>query len=160
MNKYIDSEAKQHLMKLVQFGAEVQVVSSKMVYVKFNLEQNIEVAYVYNINKRNKYFLERIKPYPIIIKEFDTDREVIDIIKIDYTQFANAVKSHNIHEFVQANKALHQTIKSFEDLFLYYNIPHDVITKIDKNIKEIQDTIKETVSKCNRVFFDKDPENI
>jgi len=160
MNKYIDSEAKQHVMKLVQFGAKVQVVSSKMVYVKFNLDQDIEVSYIYNINKNNKYFLERIKPYPISIKEFDTDREVIDVIKIDYYQFANAVKSHNIHEFVKANKELHQVIKSFEDLFLYYNIPHDAITNIDKNIKEIQEIISKTASKSNRVFFDKDPENL
>ena len=84
MDKYLNSEANQHVMKLVLLGAQVQLVSGKMVYVKFVLENDFQLSYVYHINKNNKYFLERIKPYPLPIKEFATTDEVIDIIKLDY----------------------------------------------------------------------------
>jgi len=160
MDKYVNSETSQHIMKLIQLGANVQVVSGKMVYVKFVLAQDVEVAYVYHINKKNKYYLERIKPYPLPLKEFNSSSEVIETIKIDYDQYSNAVKSHNINKFVEVNKNLHHTIKSFEDLFLYYNIPHELIKKIDTSITEIQTLIDNSSTECNRVFFDKEPETL
>ncbi len=160
MDKYINSETSQHIMKLIQLGANVQVVSGKMVYVKFVLEHDLEVSYVYHINKNKKYFLERIKPYPLSLREFDSASDVIETIKIDFNQYTNAVKSHNIQKFVKINKDLHETIKAFEDLFLYYNIPTELISKIETSIGEIRNYITKSSTECNRVYFDKDPENI
>ncbi|PAT01353.1 hypothetical protein CI105_07175 [Candidatus Izimaplasma bacterium ZiA1] len=160
MNKYINSEANQHVMKLIQLGAAVQVVSGKMVYASFKFEQDVEVSYAYNINKNNKYFLERIKPYPLSIKEFENPEDVIELIKIDYDQFTNAVKSHNIKNFIKINNSLNKSIKAFEDLFLYYNIPAEYTQKIEHNIEKIQETIQKASKECNRVFFTKEPENL
>jgi len=160
MNKYINSEANQHVMKLLLLGASVQLVSGKMVYVKFQLENNIEVSYVYHINKKNNYFLERIKPYPLPIKEFCTAEEIIDIIQLDYFQYKNAVKSKNIREFIEINKDLHKSMKSFEDLFLYYNIPLESLNTIKKNISEVKALIAKGPESYERLFFDKDPENL
>jgi len=100
MNKYVQSETNQHVMKLIQMGADVTVVSGQMVYVSFDINDEIKVSYVYNINKKNRYFLERIRPYPISVKEFETAEDICNIIKIDVEQFRNAVKSHNIHDFI------------------------------------------------------------
>lgn len=160
MNKYVNSEVNQHLMKLLQLGANVQVVSGKLIFVKFKLQNDVEVAYVYNINKHNKYFLERLKPYKLPIREFDSASDVIDIIKIDVEQFQAACNSHKIRNFININKDLHHTIKSFEDLFLYYNIPTECVTKLEASLKDIKDTIKKTAIESNRIFFDKDPENL
>jgi len=160
MDKYINSEASQHIMKLLLLGANVQVVSGKTVYVNFKLNDNIEVAYVYHINKHNKYYLERIKPYPLAIREFDTDADVVDIIKIDYEQYKNAINSHNINHFININRTLHKSAKAFEDLFLYYNISDEVFSSIEKNIQNIHDTIKKASTESKRLFFEKDPENL
>jgi len=160
MNKYVISETSQHVMKLRQLGASVQVVRSQMIYVVFKFNQDIEVEYVYNINKKNKYFLERIKPYPIPIKEFDTADDIVAIIAIDIDQFKNAVKSHKICDFININKNFHKTMMSFEDLFLYYNVPTKYVSKIKENIKEIDAIIKEATTESVRVFFDKEPENL
>lgn len=160
MDKYVNSEVSQHIMYLIQIGANVQVVNGKMVYVKVNLDQNIQVSYVYHINKNNKYFLERIKPYPLPIKEFNTTKEVIDTIKIDIDQYRNAINSRNINQFIQINRDLHQAIKTFEDLFLYYNIKPETIERINKSLNSIRNEINESKTQCNRVFFEKDPENI
>lgn len=160
MDKYVNSEVNQHLMKLLQLGANVQVVSGKMIYVKFTLDHDVTVAYVYNINKHNKYFLERIKPYPLPIKEFDSADDVIEIIRIDVEQFKNACNSHNIREFISISKDLHQTIKSFEDLFLYYNIPAECINSLGTSLEKIKEIIKKASTDSNRLFFEKEPENL
>jgi len=160
MDKYINSEASQHIMKLLLLGANVQVVSGKTVYVKFNLNENLDVAYVYHINKHNKYYLERIKPYPLAIREFDTDADVVEVISIDYIQYKNAINSHNITHFVDINKNLHKTAKAFEDLFLYYNISDEVFKSIENNIADIHKTITQASKESKRLFFDKDPENL
>ncbi len=160
MQKYINSETNQHIMKLIMIGANVQVVSGKMVYVKFKLKQDIELSYVYHINKNNKYFLERIKPYPLPLKELESTEDVINTIQVDYEQYKNAVNSHNIKGFVSINNKITETIKSFEDLFLYYNIPSELVEKIETDITSLRDAIKKTSTECNRVYFDKEPENL
>lgn len=160
MNKYVNSEVSQHVMKLLQIGASVQVVRGKMIYVKYNVSPDFEVAYVYHVNKKNKYFLERIKPYPVPIKEFDTANDVINIIKIDIEQYTKAIQSKRITDFIEINNGLHQAIKSFEDLFLYYNVDNDCIENIKADVKDIQDRVKIASCKCERLFFEKDPENL
>jgi hypothetical protein len=160
MDRYVNVETTFHMMNLLQLGATVQVVSGKMVYVQFELETGLKVAYVYHINKNNHYFLERIKPYPLPIKEIENAKEVIELIQIDYEQFKNAVHTNKIHEFVETNKEMHQTMKSFEDLFLYYNVPENIIHQIHENLNAIQKTIKETSEKSERLYFKKDPDNL
>ncbi len=159
MKKFIDSQASQHEMKLIQMGAKVEQINSKMCYIEFNID-DIEVSYVYNINKNNKYFLERIKPYPLPIKDFEKEEDVVKLIYIDIEQFKNASKSKNIDEFIHINTELNKTIKQFEDLFLYYNVPHIETEIITEKINEIHDEIIKTKENSERVFFDKDPDNL
>lgn len=160
MRKYINAEAMQHAMKLAQMGATVQQINSKMCYVTFELNEDIKLEYVYNINSKEKYFLERIKPYPLPIKVFDKEEDLIDIIEIDLEQFKNAMKSHNLKNFVKINKKLNDTIKRFEDLFLYYNVPSIEVDIIMEEIKKIDEEIVKTKEISERVYFKKDPENI
>lgn len=159
MQKYINSEASQHEMKLRQLGAKVEKVSGKTLFVEF-LVNGVEISYTYNINKKGKYFLERIKPYPLPIKEFDTEDDVIDLIDIDIKQFSNAVKSKNIITFIEISKQLNRLNKEFEDLYLYYNIPKEKMRSIMGKLHAIHEEIIETKECCDRVFYGKDPENI
>jgi hypothetical protein len=159
MRKYINAEASQHEMKLIQMGAQVKQVNSKMCFVKFR-KDDFTVSYVYNINNHNKYFLERIKPYPIITKEFDTEEDVIKTIEIDIKQFENASKSKNFEHFIRINNQLLQLRKEFEDLYLYYNIPSNEIAIIMNQLKAVHQEIIHTKNESQRVFFEKEPENI
>lgn len=159
MRKYINAEAMQHSMKLIQMGAKVNQVNSKMCYVAFEVGK-IDLEYVYNINGKGQYFLERIKPYPLPMKVYEREEDLIDIIEIDVEQFKNAVNSHNIDEFICINSKLNETIKKFEDLFLYYNVAEIEAKKIVSKINEIQDMIKETKDVSERVYFRKEPDNI
>lgn len=159
MRKYINAEAMQHSMKLIQMGGTVQQVNSKLCYVKFKVGE-VDLEYAYNINGKGQYFLERIKPYPLPMKVYEREEDLIDIIEIDVEQFKNAVKSHNIDEFICINSKLNETIKKFEDLFLYYNVAEIKAKEIVSKINEIQEMIKETKDISERVYFKKEPDNI
>jgi len=156
-NKYINAEIMQQSMKLKQMGADVTVINSKLCYISFDLS-GFKVSYVYNVNKKNRYFLERIKPYPLPLREFDSEDDVIEIIDIDLSQFKNAIKSHNIEEFINIARKLDSVFHKFEDLFLYYNLPEAEVKRLSDEILEFDrdiDRIKET---SERICFDKEPE--
>lgn len=159
MRKYIDAEAIQHSMKLQQMGAKVHQINSKMCYIEFDLGK-IKLEYVYNINGKGKYFLERIKPYPLPLKVFETEMDIVEIIKLDLSQFKNAIQSKNIENFVQINQMLNMSIKKFEDLFLYYNVPTFDMREMKKKIEEIDNLIELIKDDSVRIFFDKEPDNL
>ena len=156
---YVNVEASQHEMRLIQMGAKVEQVSGKMCYVKFVVE-GLPIEYVYNLNKKNEYFLERIKPYPLPVRSFENVSDIVDVIDVDIKQFKNAVKSKNIENFTKINKELIETVKKFEDLFLYYNVPSAEVDSIIEKINEIQHVIIKTKESAERVFFDKEPDNL
>lgn len=160
MNKYMNTDVVKHTMKLQLLGAEVKVISGKVVYVEFTINEDLEVSYVYSINKHNKYFLERIKPYPLAIREYDNDDDIIDIIMLDYLQYKDSANSNNINKFVNINRNLNKAIKTFEDLFLYYNVSEEVLNSIEHDIKNIDKTIKKASQESERLFFDKEPDNL
>ncbi|RKD28979.1 hypothetical protein [Thermohalobacter berrensis] len=159
MRKYMTAEINRHEMVLVQMGAKVDVINSFMCYVSFDIA-GTEVAYVYNVNKKNKYYLERVAPYPQPAGTFDTEKDVIDVIKIDIEQFKNAKNSRVFDLFLNVNQEIAKTSRNFEDLYLYYNVPHEYTNKIKSKIKEIQDLIKEARDKSERVYFKKNPDTL
>jgi hypothetical protein len=58
-------------------------LSYKKIYVEFKLENDLEFAYVYHINKKGKYYLESIKLYPLPVKELETPEDGVELIRID-----------------------------------------------------------------------------
>lgn len=156
---YLNVEASQQEMKLIQMGAKVEQINSKMCYIKFLIE-GIPVEYVYNLNKKNKYFLERIKPYPLAIRSYEKVEDIVNVIEVDVRQFRNVAKSKNVQNFVNVTKEFIGIIKRFEDLILYYNVPADRVGTIMSKIGEINQEITEIKETANRVFFDKEPENL
>lgn len=156
MKRYIGAEASEHEMKFIQMGAKVEQINSKMCYIRFELG-SLNVEYAYNINKKGKYFLERIKPYPLPINVFEKEEDIVEVIAVDIRQFKNAINSKNIDKFIDINNELHTMIKAFEDLFLYYNVPSFKAGAIMEKIKGIEEEIHETQRQSERVFFEKDP---
>jgi len=153
----MNPEITKHQMILKQLGAKVDVISSFMCYITFDVE-GTKVSYVYNINHKNRYFLERVEPYPEVAGTFNTEEDVIETIKIDIEQFRNAKLSKVFDLFIDINKEMSKTIRSFEDLYLYYNVPRECAESIKDKLKEIQEAIQKAKDKSDRVYFKKDPE--
>lgn len=159
MRKYMMAEAVKHDTIFSQLGADVHVMNSLLCYITFDID-GTEISYVYNINKKDKYFLQRIKPYPEPAGTFNSEDELIDIIKIDIEQFRNAKNSNVFNEFIKINKGLNETVRNFEDLYLYYNVPHETIDDIKDKLASIQKMINDTKICCKRVYEKKNPDTI
>lgn len=157
MRKLVKAELALQTMKLRQMGAKVTVINSMMCYVKFDVDGLI-VTYVYNVNKDERYFLERIKPYPVPLRESDSEEDVIDIIEVDLEQFKNVKNKSYIDKFVQINQRFSKTMQRFEDLCLYYDVNEESINKIFSEIDCIDAEIKFAKENSKRIYYKKDPE--
>lgn len=159
-DRFANAQMDAQLMVLKQMGANIKVFTSKACYVEFETG-DIIVSYFYNANKHDKYFLSRIRPYPeSILDGFDDENDVINMIAEDIKQFKNAMHSHNIDEFICTNKMQVENITLLEELFLYYNVKKEDLDKICDKVKELQDLIRSCANEENRVYTDKNPQNI
>lgn len=159
MRQLINAEVMTQTLKLQQIGAKVHAINSQLCYVNFDIG-GFQIQYVYNVNRDGNYFLERIKPYPLPLKEFESEQDVVDIIEIDVEQFKNALKSHNIETFINLSRELNHALKKFEDLFLYYNIPGTEVQKMLDKIQNFEKDIETLKTSSERLYFRKDPDNI
>lgn len=153
---YMEMQANQHEMVLKQMGGEVLQMPSKCCYVRFQVG-DFRLAYVYNINKSKRFFLERLKPYPLPLQEYEKEEDVIETIKIDLEQFENAANSKNISSFIKVNQELNKTAKAFEDLFLYYNVETFHTATILEKIEEIKQEISKTIDDSERIYKKSEP---
>ncbi len=156
MRKIINTaEVSENTIKLQQLGAKIQVINSTMCYVNFELD-GLTLQYVYNMNRRGNYFLERTKPYPLAIAEFTSENDLVKLIKSDLQKFKNALKLPHIEKYITIAKLISTTFTSFEDTFLNYDIPDEKVDKIYKKILAlnmeidvIQELAKESYEKDN-----------
>lgn len=144
-------------MVLKQLGAEVVSIHGLQCFIKFMID-GIEVSYAYNINKKDKYYLQRIKPYHMSAGVFDNVTDVVDSIKTDVEQFKNAVKSGNFEDFLKLNSNIIEAARNFENLFLNYNVDKKYIEEFMNDINTFKMKVSKCVEESERVFFTKAPE--
>ncbi len=159
MRGYIISEESEHEMKLVQMGAKVEQINSKMSFISFDIN-GLKVEYVYNINTKDQFYLERIKPYPLDLITLDSEEDIVKVIAVDLEQFKHAMTSSNIKNFIKVGGELNEALKKFEDLFLYYNISKEECDLILEKVEEVIKEVYHAKEISNRVYFEKDPVNL
>ncbi len=143
--------------ELRSLGAHVLDIQGIMFYLKFKISGH-KISYIYHLNPDNTYFLERVKPYSMVIGDFNTEEDIVDVIRIDIDQFKNAMNSHNFSKFIEVDNNISKLVRIFEDLYLYYNIEENDIDTLNKDLKNVLHTIKDIKSRSNRVYFKKDPD--
>lgn len=61
---------------------------------------------------------------------------------------------------MKINQDLHNTAHRFEDLFLYFNVPHEYLDAILAKSAELQALINKAKTKAQRIYIKKDPETL
>lgn len=146
---------KEELKKL---GARVLDIQGIMFYVKFILNDNVKLSYIYHLNPDNTYFLERIKPYSMAIGEYDNEEDIVDTIRVDLEQFKNAMNSKNFVNFIEIDNKISKLVRIFEDLYLYYNIEEEDLDKLKDGVYNVLEIIKDIKGHSERVYYKKDPD--
>lgn len=123
-------------MELKQLGATVQSVHGIVCYISFFVS-NTKITYLYNINKHNHYFLQRINPYPLSVGEFKKESEIIAFVKKDIKRF-ELVSSHACFQrYIDLNLGFYESLNKMENLF----IDHDMSEKNFKKLETALDSL-------------------
>lgn len=133
-------------VSLRQLGAtRVKEISSVMYFVEFALTDTLTISYIYNITHKEKYYLQRVKPYPIPQGKFADEREIVDYITKDVNKFRNATRSSNFQAFLDVTEKVGTITDCMEKLFLNYNVHGNDLnllnTQLDSLISDM-DTIR------------------
>lgn len=123
-------------MRLTQMGAKVTSLHGIVSFIHFTIDQT-ELFYVYNINAKDEYFLQMVKPYPAGAGIFSKPQDIIEYIKKDIRQFQNATNSNVFGEFVAVNQGLYTLIRSIKCVFMTYNVPKEKMRQIKEKVDEI-----------------------
>ncbi len=93
---------------LRQLGASsIKEIRNGILYIaKFELSEDLCVTYVFDVTKRDRYFLQRVTPYPISHGDFTSAQEVVEFIRKDIRKFRNAQNSHNFPKFLDTTNAM------------------------------------------------------
>ena len=128
-----------------------------MFLVKFKYEA-YKITYAYHITENNTYYLERLQPYFLGIGEYNSEEEIVEVIKVDLEQFLIEMHSSNFSQFIEIDNHLSQLVRLFEDLYLYYNISKDDLGKLDDSVDGILEHIKDIMKRSARVYTKKEPD--
>ncbi len=124
--------------KLRQLGAsEIREIRNGILYIiHFEFDADLHVVYVLDVTKRDKYFLQRVSPYPMSQGRFSSAGEVVKFIERDIKKFENATHSHNFQQFIQIADSVTRLSHAIELLFLERNISKEDMDSISKHLDE------------------------
>ncbi|MBS5787333.1 MAG: hypothetical protein KIC98_05450 [Clostridioides difficile] len=129
---------------LRQLGAtKIRKIRSYLYFIEFQLSEEWKVTYSYNINTKDEYFLQRIKPYPIPQGVFSDEYEVVSFITKDLKKFVNAKNSSNFPTFVEVTRKVNSINDEMEKLFLNYNVETDDLENLNSKLDNISKNIED-----------------
>lgn len=135
-------EADSIELLLRQLGAtEIKKVRGILYFIEFDIDEDLQVSYCYNINKKGKYFLQRINPYPISEGVFGTEIEVVTFITKDLKKFKNAKNSTNFKKFLEITNKVNKMTDTIEYLFLNYNVDGEDMDTLNRELDDISTTV-------------------
>ena len=141
---YVSAQQDNVAMLLKQLGADVKQINGLVCFVRF-LVGGEELLYVYNLNAKDQYYLQRAMPYPMSAGVFPTTDAIAEYIENDLHAFQNAMNSGHFAEFVDLGRRVAAFSKGFEDAFLRYNISGDCFAEAQKNVAKLEHVLSAMV---------------
>lgn len=133
-------------------ASDIQKIHGVLYFITFKLGDT-EISYTYNINTKNKYFLQRIKPYPIPEGIFSDEEQVVEFIKRDLKKLKNAEHSNNFSQFIEVTNMISATSKEIELFFLNYNVDKECLEKLSKELAAIRGIIHDAKERSNHIIL-------
>lgn len=138
--------------RLRYIGAtDIKKIHGILYFIEFEIDNNLKVSYTYNINSKNKYYLQRIKPYPIPEGVFDKEYEIVSFIEKDIKKFMNAKKSNNFDLFLKITDELNTISFDIEELFLNYNIDKMDLDKLKFELDNILNLFERSKNRSPKI---------
>ncbi len=128
------------VMELHQLGAKVKSLHGIVCYITFVVD-GTKITYLYNINKDNEYFLQRISPYPLSVGAFGTEGGIVRFIKDDIKKF-ECTSSHNCFQrFIELNLSFQQALDDMENLFIHCDMTEENFELMEDAVRNFKNTL-------------------
>ena len=129
-------------LRLRQMGAtKIQGSLRSTNLVLFQIDEEFELKYIYNVKDDEVIYLQRLSPYPISRVKFQCEDDVIEFIQEDITTFRNARKSSNFDTFIKLTSTTSQLVETLEDLFLFYNVSKDDFDELTELMDKVHNKL-------------------
>ncbi len=148
------------IQSLKEMGAEVIDIEGIMVFVRIDLDDKLQITYLYHRNPDGTFMLERIKPYVLLIGEYESEEVVFDTIVNDLDQLSNACKSHKFDSFIETTGLLVKVTRDLDDLFLYYNINDEDMQYIHDSVKVLWQSLYRIKNHSERIYYKTEPQSL
>ncbi|AEB75566.1 hypothetical protein CbC4_0886 [Clostridium botulinum BKT015925] len=86
------------------------------------------------------------------IATFENEEDIINTIKEDIFKFKNARNSNKFSRFIETNKDLVKIAKSFEDIYLHYNVSKYDLNDIDEQMAKFKDKLNNIIQQNEIVY--------
>ena len=106
---------------------------------------------MFDVTKRDRYFLQRVTPYPISHGDFTSAQEVVEFIRKDIRKFRNAQNSHNFPKFLDTTNAMVLFSHAVELLFLERNVTPEDLDSIYQTIQSGLHKIKDIHDRAPKI---------
>lgn len=127
-------------MELHQLGATVKSLHGIVCYISFMID-NTKITYLYNINKDNQYFLQRISPYPLSVGAFNTEGDIVKFIKDDIKKFECTSSHHCFQRFINLNLSFQKALDDMEHLFIRCDMSEESFQMMEDAVKNFNNTL-------------------
>lgn len=148
-------------MALRQLGAtSIDSKICKMNLIKFEISDDLTLSYICNTVGQERIYMMRLSPYPIRNARFDSVDSVVEYISRDITLFKNATLTNKYSTFLDILDKSSIMREEIENLFLFYKIDRDTLDKINEEMDDIIEKIKNTDKKQLQEIIDIREEDI
>ena len=84
-------------LNLRQLGGKVSQFNSQMHLVEFDISEDCVVSYIFTITNQDKFYLQRIKPYPLSEEKYSNVQQIVEFIKKDIDKMCIRDRSYLYH---------------------------------------------------------------
>ncbi len=130
-------------LNLRQLGATViRVFPSRMHIVNFDLGDGFIVSYVFNITRKDKFFLQRMRPYAMVKGMYADQKEIIEFIKDDITRFKMAIQLNDADKYINLAERIGNLYERMEHIFLHHKVDDTTFDRLNAEFGELAQEVE------------------
>ncbi len=125
-------------LSLRQMGAtDIKVFQSRMHIATFDLGNDFIVSYVFNITRKEKFFLQRTRPYAMVKGMYADQKEIIEFIRDDIERFRKSIQLNNVDKYISLAERMGSLYERMEHIFLHHKVDNVTFDRLNAEVGEL-----------------------
>ncbi len=130
-------------LNLRQMGAtDIKVFQSRMHIANFDLGNGFVVSYVFNITRKEKFFLQRTRPYAMVKGMYADQKEIIEFIRDDIERFKKSIQLNSVDKYMCLAERMSSLYERMEHIFLHHNVDNVIFDRLNAEVGELANEVE------------------